>query len=417
MFKYRTIFLIIFSLVNLLFVVASQLVTIITIGPSNQTDALFAGMVIPTIILTIVSSSLTNVLVPIFINSSDAKKTLWEHIFIMFLGGGALIAPLIVSSSFWIRWIFPGFDNLTLELTSQILQLQLLAIPFSLCSTVYSSYLNSQSNFLSAEFIPALCSLCIFPAVFYAIPHYGVLATSYLYFAKVIITSILQSCMFGRPNIPSFTKAKFKETFCQMRPLLIGSLYYKSGPIIDRNILSHSVSGTMSIFVLGQQLLSMANLVLTKSLIIPQITVMNKVAIEDRTLLKDWVKKKVFWCLGISMGLFLLYCLIGLPLLRLVFEFFDYKKLDYSYLWVIVACLFGTFIGDYTATLVSSAFYSLNDTRTPSYISMFTFTIFIPLKYIGFYYFNAYGLAVVCSVYSILNLIMLFYVLYQVKLK
>ncbi|WP_270668552.1 hypothetical protein, partial [Aeromonas sp. QDB06] len=70
----RSIYLLFFSISNLLFIVAIQLVTLIKVGPSSATDALFAGMTIPSVALAVLIGSLNNYLVPQFVTSKDVKK-------------------------------------------------------------------------------------------------------------------------------------------------------------------------------------------------------------------------------------------------------------------------------------------------------------------------------------------------------
>lgn len=72
----RSLYLFISSVSNLLFIVLIQLITLIKIGPSSDTDALFAGMTIPSVILSVLVSSLTNVLVPLFVSSKSVLKDL-----------------------------------------------------------------------------------------------------------------------------------------------------------------------------------------------------------------------------------------------------------------------------------------------------------------------------------------------------
>jgi Uncharacterized membrane protein, putative virulence factor len=407
MLSLRTLQLIIFSILNLAFVVVTQLFTVMTIGPSSQTDALFAGMTIPTVILAVISGALTNVLVPLFVNVRDARIYLWQHIYIMLLGGYVLVIPLALTCHYWVGIVFPGFDHPTQELTAHIIITQLLALPLSLCSAIFTAYLNSQSKFLSAECIAAICSLVVFPLIFIFVPKYGVLATSYLYIAKTVGLLLVQVIIYSSPMRVSLRTNEIKESYSKIKPLLLGSIYYKSGPLIDRNILSHTTSGTMSIFILAQQLLAMGNLVLTKSLVVPQITVLNTLA-GDKSTLAQWVFKKVCVMFLLGLGLFILFLIIGHPILEIVFELLGYSNIDLGFLWLITIALFGTFIGDFTATLISSVYYALGDTRSPSYISMITYTIFIPLKYVSFYFIGVYGLASICSIYSITNLVILF---------
>lgn len=417
MFNKTTIYLIVFSMLNLLFVVLSQLVTLLNIGPSYQTDALFAGMTIPTIILAIINGSLTNVLIPQFIVAKDIRKCLWQHTYLFFLFSSLTISILVSTCNYWVSIAFPGFDAKTTELTLSIIIVQLLLIPFSIASAIFSAYFNAKSKFIITEAIPASCSLAIFPLLFYMIPKYGVLATSYLYAAKVILTFIIQISLLEKPLFLKRKDLNISDTVNKMKPLLIGSIYYKSGPAIDRNILSHAVSGSMSLFVLSQQLLSMGNIILTKAIVIPQITIMNEIAKNDIGLLKRWLNKKILYLSFISIAMFIITVIIGKPLIKAVFDFAGFVKIDAHELWLLVICLFGIFIGDFCATLISSVFYCLNDTKTPSYISMMTYTLFIPLKFLSFGFLGVYGLAITCSLYSLVNMLTLYLVIYMKEIR
>lgn len=78
---------------------------------------------------------------------------------------------------------------------------------------------------------------------------------------------------------------------------------------------------------------------------------------------------------------------------------------------MLTMALFGGFIGDSIATLVSSSFYSKGDTKTPSFLSIVTFTIFIPLKFISYHYAGVYGLAFASSIYSLINMSVMFLII------
>lgn len=77
-------------------------------------------------------------------------------------------------------------------------------------------------------------------------------------------------------------------------------------------------------------------------------------------------------------------------------------------LYIIMSMLFGSFVGNVLGSLASSAFYARGNTKTPSYMSMLTYTIYIPVKIYVFLHFGINGLAITISVYSLINLLLLF---------
>ncbi len=55
--------------------------------------------------------------------------------------------------------------------------------------------------------------------------------------------------------------------------------------------------------------------------------------------------------------------------------------------------------------ITSSTFYAMGDTRTPTRMSIITYTLYIPAKVFGFLRYGLLGLAVVSSAYLFLNLV------------
>src|SRR5438093_13673749 len=96
-------------LVNLLL----QWCVITQLGFGFETDALFAGMAVPQLILGVVSSSLTHVLVPLLTTEDGGtfKETAWGF----FIGISMLFAILALAlgatAGGWVPWLFPGFTK------------------------------------------------------------------------------------------------------------------------------------------------------------------------------------------------------------------------------------------------------------------------------------------------------------------
>jgi len=74
-------------------------------------------------------------------------------------------------------------------------------------------------------------------------------------------------------------------------------------------------------------------------------------------------------------------------------------------LWLIMVALGGFFIAGAMGVITSKTFYAMGDTRTPTRMSIVTYTLYIPAKVLGFYRYGLVGLAVVTSAYLFLNLV------------
>ena len=59
----------------------------------------------------------------------------------------------------------------------------------------------------------------------------------------------------------------------------------------------------------------------------------------------------------------------------------------------------------------SSTFYASGDTTTPTRIGIYSYTIYIPAKFVSFYYFGVLGLALTTSGFFLVNLLLQIYFL------
>ncbi|HYK41407.1 MAG TPA: lipid II flippase MurJ, partial [Thermoanaerobaculia bacterium] len=145
---------------NLFAALAIQWYVVTRLGVGTATDALFAGMAIPQLVLEVVSGSLMHVLVPLLATEDREAfaKTAWG----LFLAIGAIFSALAValsvSAPLWLRWLLPGFKAEALRLTISLTRIQLIGMVFTaLLSVLWSTY-HARSRFLWAELTPVLGS-------------------------------------------------------------------------------------------------------------------------------------------------------------------------------------------------------------------------------------------------------------------
>src|SRR5882762_9950137 len=106
----QTVTLALLAGTNILATLLFQWYVITQLGVGIETDALFAGMAVPQLILMVVSSSLTHVLVPLLAteDASTFRRNAWGF----FLGISGLFTMLAVglyvTATFWVVWLVPG---------------------------------------------------------------------------------------------------------------------------------------------------------------------------------------------------------------------------------------------------------------------------------------------------------------------
>ena len=126
------------SSLNVVVGFASQWYIFTTLGPGRETDAYFAALVIPTLVLAVVSGSLMHVLVPLLSVGDDEafRREAWTFFQGIALGFGAVAVPLALAAQWWVPLPVPGFGQEARDLTVHIVRVQLLGMVFTAATGV-----------------------------------------------------------------------------------------------------------------------------------------------------------------------------------------------------------------------------------------------------------------------------------------
>ncbi|WP_240494725.1 lipid II flippase MurJ [Vibrio breoganii] len=407
------IILALLSSVNIVSVFVLQIVAFNIIGVSNETDALFLGLSIPTIILSITVTSLNNVLVPMLSGIGRAETKVIVSSMIVVLCGGAIAVTILLALTidFWIPVLAHGFDYETLLLAKKLTLVQLTSIPFSILYSIQWSLLNAKKKHIRAEAVPAMTSFIMFPIIVFAIFEIGIWGLAVAMPARVAIQSLVLLPYTQAISIKGFDLATVRIVLRRLKPLMLGSAYYKSEPVIDRSLLTSSNDGVLSMFYFSQQIYAALGQILTKAIVTPSIAKMahhyhNQENLEFANVYRFTYKKLLLICFAMS----LLLIFIGKPILELVINFRGQSPEVVSENYFILLLLFGSFIGNLIGSLASGAFYAIGNTKLPSYVSMFTYTVYIPAKILVYLWYGVYGLAITVSLYSLLNVLIITFI-------
>jgi peptidoglycan biosynthesis protein MviN/MurJ (putative lipid II flippase) len=196
-----------------------------------------------------------------------------------------------------------------------------------------------------------------------------------------------------------------KQAWQRIRPLLLGTAYYRTDPLIDRYLASMAPAGGLSLLYIGQQIYGVANIVAEKAIAAPMMPLL---AIKART--KDWkdfrrIYQRRLVLMGLlTLGSYALLLLLGERVLSVLIGHGGVTSANVHLLWLIMVALVGFFVAGAMGVVTSKTFYAMGDTSTPTRLSIVTYTLYIPAKVIGFYRYGLIGLATVTSAYLFLNL-------------
>ena len=141
------------------------------LGAGTATDSYYAGIVVPQLVLTVLSGSLSYVLVPLLSNheGEDFSSVAW----FFFQGIGAvfsLVALVLgVTSSIWVPWTVPGFSSESAALTVSLVRILLAGMVLSSLTSVLWSVYYSKKQFIWCELSPILAQLISLPVLYPAV--------------------------------------------------------------------------------------------------------------------------------------------------------------------------------------------------------------------------------------------------------
>jgi peptidoglycan biosynthesis protein MviN/MurJ (putative lipid II flippase) len=361
------------------------------VGPGRETDALFAGLMIPQLLLAILGGSLTNVLVPVFATEEEGFSVLsWTTLQLIFLVGSVVALILALTAPVWTPLTVPGFGPDSIRFTVTIVRIQMLAVVLTLLSTVQRAAYNARHRFVWAEASGVLAALGSLGFLAAGLPRMGIIAAAWAGVLRAAIQAVLLARGMGRYTRPSWDRAKLRGLWHRLHPLLLGSAYYKSDIVIDRMLATLVPSGFLSLYYLADQLWSSGYLVLSKAIAAPAIPRLAQSAKNN-----DWAefrrinRRRLAALLLIAVVTYGMLLLVGRPVLSLLFEV--------RQLWWLLVALGGLWIGGAAGQIVATSFYAKGDTRTPMRIGSFWFTVGIGLKLAGFYLFGIWGVAIATS--------------------
>lgn len=402
------------SAVNIGIAFLFQWYVLIQLGPGVETDALFAGMTIPQLVLAVISGSLMHVLVPLLAGESEDRLRHDAWGFLALIGGlfGMLAVLLYAAAPWWVPLTVPGFDEAGQILTVELTRIQLIGMLFAAINGVQWAVYHARQRFLWAEFAPIPANVFALLLLIWALPRYGVIAAAWIGVLGMGVQTMLLAPGMGIPVRPDLKSAAIQQAWKRIKPLLLGTAYYKTDPLVDRYLLSTASSGSLSLYYLAQQIYGAAGQVLNKAIAAPSVPVLSMLhKAGDKAGFRRAYRRKLLQVGAICLAALLFLGLLGQALLTFLVGHGSVSASNVTELWWIMIWLGGMFFGGAAGQISSSSFYACGDTITPTRTSAFTYTAYIPAKVMAFYFGGVVGLAITTSVYYMVNLSLQIYFL------
>lgn len=391
-----------------------QWYVLVIIGPGVETDALFAGMAVPQLVLAVISGSLMHVLVPLLAGEEENRfcQDVWG-IFIIVGGVFSVIACLLYFlAPFWVSLLVPGFSDAGKAITVVLTRIQLIGMVFTALSGVLWAGYHARQRFIWAELTPVIGTTAALGLLIWALPKYGIVAAAWVAVVRVVLQTLLLLPGLDSYCRPDWSGAALREAWRRTKPLLLGTAYYKTDPIVDRFLSSMAPAGGLTLLYFGQQMYGAASEIINKAVAAPMVPLLAGCAKNNNwVMFRHIYRKRLLWMTVLTGSGCLLFLVIGHPLLKLLVGYGGVTDQNVLLLWWIIVALAGYFIGGAMGQILSTAFYAKGNTLTPTKVGVTGFSLGIVFKVIGFFSFGLIGIAVGTTLYYFLNAFLLYVLL------
>ncbi|HKZ80669.1 MAG TPA: lipid II flippase MurJ [Pyrinomonadaceae bacterium] len=407
------------AVTNILLTLLLQWYVVTELGVGAETDALFASMAVPQLILSIVSTSLTHVLVPLL--TTQGENTFQENAWTFLLSIAGLFAILALifgaGASYWVPWLFPGFDRAGQELAVRLTRIQLTGVVLTASVAVLWSVSYAREKFIWVELSPVLAGAAALLVMSRTLPQFGIVAAAWAIVLRTALQVVMLLPALGWPR-PRWRSPAIKEAWRRLRPLLLGASYYRTDSLVDRYLSSLTGTGGLSLFYISQQIYGVANYVLEKAIAAPMVPLLaQKASAGDWASFRAAFHRRLFWMGLLTIAGYGLFILIGESALTLLIGRGGVTRGNVHTLWILMIALAGFLIGGAMGQITSSTFYAMGDTQTPTRLSVINYTVYIPFKFVAFMRYGLIGLAVVTTLYYFVNLLVQIVLLERLNLR
>ncbi len=361
-------------------------------GAGDELDIFFAAFRVPDLLYNIViAGAISSAFIPVFISLyAKDKKEAWRAAsnFLNIAVASLLVLGVlfVLGSSFLVRFVAPGFDEVNKAITIDITRIMFLSPLFLGMSAILGGILHSFRRFLTYALAPIFYNLgIIFGAVVLADAMgvyglaVGVVLGSFLHFI-IQIPSVFFSGFTWRAVFDLKDKY-FQKIFSLMVPRTIGLVVFQLNLWVITATASMLSSGSIAIFNLANHLQFLPIGIIGYSFATAAMPSFAKsVSREKAKLFGGQLTKSIRIVLFFVVPTSVLMFVLRAHIVRLIFGSGAFSWDDTR----LTAAVLGIFsFGIFAHSLIpllSKAFYAMQDTKTPVIINSIGFFINIALS-------------------------------------
>ncbi|HEX8149326.1 MAG TPA: lipid II flippase MurJ [Pyrinomonadaceae bacterium] len=375
-------------------------------GLNVETDAFFASGALPQLAFLLLSAALPPVLVPLLAtrDPEGLREDAWVFFLLTTSLFGLVGAGLYATCGVWVPLLVPGFSAGGKSLTVALTKIQIVSMVLNAGIVTLWAAQQARRRFVWVELSGVLANLAGLLFLVCALPRFGIRAAAWNTVFYNCLKLALLLPVLGRWRRPAWPSPTLKEAWRLFKPLLPGQAYLRAEPLLDRFLASTQGAGSLSLLYVAQQIYANVILVTSKAMVAPLAPRLAVAADLGawRSYRRAYRKRLLLIALLSALGVSSMLA-FGPQALRLAVGHAGVTAENVYALWLVMLALAGAFAGGVSGQVASGAFYAMGDTKTPTKVSAFIYTLYLPLKIAVFLGYGLLGLAVTMSAYFLLN--------------
>lgn len=397
-----------------------------TFGAGDTLDVYYAAFRIPDLIYNLlILGALSAAFIPVFTGlvSKNKNDEAWNlangilNITIVFIMVISVVSA--VFAPFLMKLITPGFSEEKMKAVVLFSRIMFLSPLFLGISGIFGGILTSFKRFLIYSIAPIIYNAGIISGVLFFVKFWGPVGLAWGVVFGAFLHMLIQypaarNLGFRHKGalVGTFKNGNIKKVFALMVPRTLGVAVNQLNLLVITIFASTLAAGSLAVFNFAQNLQSVPLGLFGISFAIAAFPVLSAFAAREekadfvRTFSRTF-RQILFFVIPLSVFILVLRA----QLVRVVLGAgeFDWKDttLTFQCLGVFALSLFA----QSTTPLLVRAFYALHDTKTPFYIALVTEAVNIIGVLILLGRFQVVGLAIAFSVASVVQMLLLLFVL------
>ncbi|SHJ54388.1 putative peptidoglycan lipid II flippase [Anaerobranca californiensis DSM 14826] len=388
-------------------------------GASNISDAYLISVTIPTVIFAFVGTALATSYIPMFnnISKNEGNKKAYDFSnniinFLLIISTFIVILGLFFTESV-VKLFASGFEGETLNLAVTFTTISIFGVYFTGLTYIFNSYLQIKNNFLIPAIVGFPFNIIIILSIY--ISSKGNIIILSLGMLLAIASQLIFLLPFSfkkgyRYNWVLNKKDPYlKQMIYLSIPVILGTSVNQINALVDRTIASRIAEGGISALNYANRLNGFVEGIFVISIATVMYPMISKMAAENnfkglKRTLSEAINLVNILVIPATLGAMI----FAEPVVRLLFGRGAFNERAIAMTSFALFFYSIGLIGKGLRLIISRAFYSMQDTKTPMINAAIGMVLNIILNIILSKYLGIGGLALATSIAAIFTTILLF---------